>query len=199
MTWAWFQLSENPDVERKLHDELNAVLGGRIPTVDDFPRLRYTEMVITEAMRLYPPAWIMGRRALDDYQVGPYTIPARAIVIISQYVMHHDMRYFPDPFRFDPERWTPEARASRPQFSYFPFGGGPRLGILELRRQRALRIVRRRRRHDQDRRHRHARLDRSFANRLHQNTDALSGMPRIVRMHGLEVVRAEHDDRQRQR
>ena len=126
LTWTWFLLSENPDVERKLHDELNAVLGGRIPTVDDFPRLRYTEMVITEAIRLYPPAWIMGRRALDDYQVGPYTIPARAIVIISQYVMHHDMRYFPDPFRFDPQRWTPEARASRPQFSYFPFGGGPR-------------------------------------------------------------------------
>src|SRR5437868_3535498 len=98
LTWTWFLLSENPDVERKLHDELNAVLGGRIPTVDDFPRLRYTEMVITEAIRLYPPAWIMGRRALDDYRVGPYTIPARAIVIISQYVMHHDMRYFPDPF-----------------------------------------------------------------------------------------------------
>ena len=73
---------------------MNAVLGGRVPTVDDFPRLRYTEMVITEAMRLYPPAWIMGRRALDDYKLGPYTIPAGAIVIISQYVMHHDARYF---------------------------------------------------------------------------------------------------------
>ena len=126
LTWTWFLLSEHPGVERKLHEELNTVLAGRLPTVDDFPRLRYTEMVITEAMRLYPPAWIVGRRALDDYQLGPYTIPAGAILIISQYVMHHDARYFPDPFRFDPERWTPEARASRPQFSYFPFGGGPR-------------------------------------------------------------------------
>jgi cytochrome P450 len=126
LTWAWYLLSEHPDVEAKLHDELDSVLAGRLPGVDDFPRLRYSEMVITETMRLYPPAWTLGRRALKDYQLGPYTIPAGSIVIMSQYVMHHDPRYFPDPFRFDPERWTPEARASRPQYSYFPFGGGPR-------------------------------------------------------------------------
>jgi cytochrome P450 len=107
------------------------VLAGRLPTVDDFPRLRYTERVITEVMRLYPPAWLVGRRALKDYQLGPYIVPAGSIVMVSQYVMHHDARYFPDPFRFDPDRWTPEARALRPQFSYFPFGGGPRRCIGE--------------------------------------------------------------------
>ena len=126
LTWAFYLLSENPEVESRLHEELDSVLGGRLPTADDFPRLRYTEMVISETLRLYPPAWTLGRRALKDYQLGPYTVPAGSFVITSQYVVHHDPRYFPDPFRFDPERWTPEARASRPQFSYFPFGGGVR-------------------------------------------------------------------------
>ncbi len=131
LTWTWYLLSEHPEIESKLHDELDTVLLGRLPTFDDFPRLRYTEMVMTEAMRLYPPAWIMGRRALRDYEVGSYVVPAGAIVIMSPYVMHHDLRYFPDPFRFDPDRWTPDARASRPQCSYFPFGGGPRRCIGE--------------------------------------------------------------------
>ena len=131
LTWTWYLLSEHPQIEAKLHGELDSVLAGRLSTVDDFPRLRYTEMVIAEAMRLYPPAWILGRRALKDYKLGPYIVPAGAIVVMSPYVMHHDARYFPDPFRFDPDRWTPEARAARPQFSYFPFGGGPRRCIGE--------------------------------------------------------------------
>jgi cytochrome P450 len=131
LTWSWYLLSEHPEVESKLHAEIDTVLNGRLPAFDDFPRLRYTEMVITEAMRLYPPAWIMGRRALNDYPLESYVVPAGAILIMSQYVVHHDARYFPDPFRFDPDRWTPEARASRPQFSYFPFGGGPRRCIGE--------------------------------------------------------------------
>jgi cytochrome P450 len=88
-------------------------------------------MVFAESMRLYPPAWIIGRRALNDYQIDRYRIPARSILLMSQYVMHHDERYFPDPFKFDPQRWTPEAKELRPQFSYFPFGGGPRLCIGE--------------------------------------------------------------------
>jgi len=131
LTWTWYLLSEHPDIEQRLHRELNSVLAGRRPTAEDFPRLQYTEMVITEAIRLYPPAWVIGRRALKDYKLGPYVVPAGAIVIMSPYVMHHDPRYFPDPSRFDPDRWTPEARASRPQFSYFPFGGGPRRCIGE--------------------------------------------------------------------
>jgi cytochrome P450 len=131
LTWTWYLLSEHPDVESKLHTELDTILQGRLPAVDDFPRLRYTEMAIAEALRMYPPAWLIGRRALKDYQLGRYIVPAGSIVIMSQYVVHHDARYFPEPFRFDPDRWTPEARAARPQFSYFPFGGGPRRCIGE--------------------------------------------------------------------
>ena len=97
----------------------------------DLPKLAYTEMVLAESMRLYPPAWIIGRRALADYEVGGYVVPKRSIVVASQWVTHRDPRYFPDPERFDPERFRPEAKATRPKFSYFPFGGGPRVCIGE--------------------------------------------------------------------
>ncbi len=126
LTWTWYLLSQHPEVETRLHEEVDAVLAGRPPAIEDIPRLRYTEMVLAESMRLYPPAWVMGRRALEDYEVGGYRVPAGSIVLMSQYVVHRDERYFPDPPRFDPERWTPEAKEARPQFSYFPFGGGPR-------------------------------------------------------------------------
>lgn len=131
MTWTWYLLSEHPEVEAKLHEELDAVLEGRQPTVEDVPSLRYTEMVVAESMRLYPPAWAIGRLALKDHEIGGYTIPARALVLLSPYVTHRDARYFPDPTRFDPERWTPEAKEVRPQFAYFPFGGGTRRCIGE--------------------------------------------------------------------
>jgi cytochrome P450 len=131
LTWTWYLLSQHPEVETKLHEEIDAVLGSRLPTSDDVPRLRYTEMVLAESMRLYPPAWALGRLALADYEVGGYVVPAGSLVLLSQYVAHRDPRYFPDPTRFDPERWTPEARESRPQYSYFPFGGGPRRCIGE--------------------------------------------------------------------
>jgi cytochrome P450 len=132
LTWTWYLLSQHPAVEAKLHDELDTVLEqGRVPTFDDVPRLRYTEMVFAEAMRLYPPAWAIGRLALKDYAVRDYVVPARSLVLMSQYVTHHDARYFAEPTRFDPERWTQESRDSRPAFSYFPFGGGPRRCIGE--------------------------------------------------------------------
>jgi cytochrome P450 len=131
LTWTWYLLSQHPEIEARLHAEVDEVLKGALPTAEDFPRLRYTEMVFAEAMRLYPPAWVIGRRALGDYQINGYKIPARSILLMSQYVTHHDARFFPDPFRFDPERWTPEARESRQKFSYFPFGGGPRVCIGE--------------------------------------------------------------------
>jgi cytochrome P450 len=131
LTWTWYLLSQHTEVERKLHSELDQVLGGRLPTFDDVPRLVYTEMVFAEAMRLYPPAWTLGRRALNDYTAGSYTLPARSILLMSPYVMHHDARFFPEPFKFDPERWKPEAREARPKFSYFPFGGGPRVCVGE--------------------------------------------------------------------
>ncbi len=131
LTWTWYLLSEHADVAARLHEELDSVLAGREPTVEDVPRLRYTEMVLAESMRLYPPAWAIGRLALQDYEVAGYTIPPKALVLLSPYVTQRDERFFPDPSRFDPERWTPEAREARPQFAYFPFGGGPRRCIGE--------------------------------------------------------------------
>jgi cytochrome P450 len=131
MTWTWYLLSQHPQIESRLHAELDAVLASGPPTAEDVPRLRYTEMVLAESMRLYPPAWAIGRLALKAQEIGGYTIPAKALVLLSQYVTHRDERFFPDPTRFDPERWTAEARESRPQFSYFPFGGGARRCIGE--------------------------------------------------------------------
>jgi len=131
LSWTWLLLSQNPDVESRIHEELDRELAGRLPAADDFQRLQMTEMVFAEAMRLYSPAWIMGRRTIKECEVGGYTVPVGAIVIMSQFVTHHDARFFPDPFRFDPDRWTPEARGSRPPFSYFPFGGGQRRCIGE--------------------------------------------------------------------
>ncbi|MEK6325204.1 MAG: cytochrome P450 [Acidobacteriota bacterium] len=131
LTWTWYLLSQNPEFAARLHEEIDTVLAGKLPTADDVARLRYTEMVFAESMRLYPPAWTLGRRVLSDYQVGQYTVPAGSIVLMSPWVMHHDPRFYPEPFTFDPDRWTAEAREARPKFAYFPFGGGPRVCIGE--------------------------------------------------------------------
>lgn len=131
LTWTWMLLARHPAVEGRLHRELDEVLGTRAPTVDDLPGLAYADMVLKEAMRLYPPAWLIGRRALVDVELGGYVVPAGSIVILSPWVTHRDARFFGDPVRFDPERWTRQAEASRPRFSYFPFGGGIRRCIGE--------------------------------------------------------------------
>jgi cytochrome P450 len=135
LTWTWYLLSQNPEVEAKLHAELDAVLGTgnqqRLPTLADYPSLRYTEQVFAESMRLYPPAWAMGRMSTREIHLGPYNIPAGAHVFFSQYIMSRTPEYFPDPLRFDPDRFTPEAKAARPRFTYFPFGGGSRQCIGE--------------------------------------------------------------------
>lgn len=131
LTWTWYLLSQNPEAETKLHREVDQILAGRLPTAEDVPQLSYTEMVLAESMRLYPPAWALGRMAITDVEIGGYVIPRKSLVLMSQFVMHRDPRYFPDPLRFDPDRWLPGARESRPQFSYFPFGGGPRRCIGE--------------------------------------------------------------------
>ena len=131
LTWAWYLISQDAEVERRLQAELDKVLAGRLPAAKDASRLPYTEAVFAEAMRLYPPAWVTGRRALADYKIGDYHIPAGSILLMSQWVTHHDQRFFSDPFKFDPDRWTPELRASRPRFAYYPFGGGPRVCIGE--------------------------------------------------------------------
>jgi cytochrome P450 len=133
MTWSWYLLSQHPDVEARLHAELDAALGveGRAPTVDDLPCLPYTRMVLAESMRLFPPAWIIGRRVVEPVVVAGYALGARTLVFTSQYVVHRDPRWYAEPERFLPERWTPEETARRPKFSYFPFGAGTRVCIGE--------------------------------------------------------------------
>ena len=130
LTWAWYLLSQNPQAEAEFHAELDQVLGGRLPSFEDLPQLRYTESVFAEALRMFPPAWGIGRRALEDYPVGDFLIPARSVVLMSPYVVHRDPRWFPDPLAFRPERWLAED-SSRPKFAYFPFGGGARVCIGE--------------------------------------------------------------------
>ena len=130
LTWTWYLLSENPEVEARFHREIDG-LGDRLPGPDDMPRLPYTRMILAESMRLYPPAWAVGRRAINDFEAGGYHIPARSMVLLSQYITHRDARFYPDPERFDPDRWLPEIASKRPKFSYFPFGGGTRICIGE--------------------------------------------------------------------
>jgi cytochrome P450 len=115
----------------KLHAELENVLKGQLPTVADLPQLNYTRKVLAESMRLYPPAYVIGRRALGNFPIGQYVVPAGGIILMSPYVLHHDARYYPEPEKFDPERWNPEVEAQRPKFSYLPFGAGPRVCIGE--------------------------------------------------------------------
>lgn len=131
LTWTWYLLSQNPEAEARLHQEIDAVLAGRLPTFADVAQLKYTEMVLAESMRLYPPAWALGRLTMNECEIGGYLVPKKSLVLMSQYVMHRNARYFPEPLRFDPDRWTASAREARPQFSYFPFGGGPRRCIGE--------------------------------------------------------------------
>jgi cytochrome P450 len=131
LSWTWYLLSQNPACEARFHAEIDLQLDRRLPTYDDIPRLRYVEMVFAESMRLYPPAWAMGRIALNDFPLGDFYLPAKTTVLMSQYVAHRDPRFFPDPLRFDPERFTSEAKARRTKFTYFPFGAGARQCIGE--------------------------------------------------------------------
>jgi cytochrome P450 len=131
LTWTWYLLSQHPEVEQKLHSELDAVISGGLPRTGDLESLSYTRMVFSEAMRLYPPLWIIARRNPKAWSLGNYTIPPGSFIYMSQYLMHRDARFFCDPDRFDPERWRPEMAARRPKYSYFPFGGGPRQCIGE--------------------------------------------------------------------
>jgi cytochrome P450 len=131
LTWTWYLLSQSPEVERRLHEEIDRVLEGRLPGVADVDRLPYTTRIVTESMRLYPPAWLVGRRAVNEYSIGPYYVPPRSIIIMSQWIVQHDPRHYADPDRFEPDRWTPEFKAALPRFAYFPFGGGPRQCIGE--------------------------------------------------------------------
>ncbi len=130
LMWTWYLLSQNPHVADRLHAELREVLDGRAPTVDDLPKLPYTDMVIKESMRLYPPAWAIGRRAVEDFEVEGYHLPAGQIVMLSQWVMHRAPEIWgADAAEFKPERFDLTHPQDVPQFAYFPFGGGPRMCI----------------------------------------------------------------------
>jgi cytochrome P450 len=129
LAWVWFLLSSHPEVEAKLHDELDEVLPDRPPTFDDLPRLSYTEKVVTETLRLYPTVWLLGREAIEPTEVGGYPVPVGTTVYMSQWVVHRDPRFFDDPLAYRPERWEDGLAKKIPRYAYFPFGGGPRICI----------------------------------------------------------------------
>ena len=129
LSWTWYLLAQYPDVEEKLHAELDAVLGGRPPCAADLLKLQYTDRVIRETLRLYPPAWRIFRRTEEPFAVGDYVLPAGSNIVLSQWVTQRDPRWFREPERFYPDRWSEEAAAKLPRFAYFPFGGGPRVCI----------------------------------------------------------------------
>ena len=133
LAWTWLLLEFNPGAAERLHAEIDQVLAGRAATVADLPRLVYAEQVLAESMRLYPPAWAIGRRALEDVAIGGIAVPRGALVIASPWIVHRDPRWWPDPLRFDPDRFAPAAAAAadRPRLAYFPFGDGPRRCIGE--------------------------------------------------------------------
>jgi cytochrome P450 len=126
LTWTFYLLSKNPEAWRKLKAEVDEVLGGRRPTMDDVPNLKYLEYVLLEAMRLYPPIFVLMRRALDDDVVGGYHVPKGSTVVLCSYVTHRHRDFWDNPEGFDPERFTPERSAHLPRMAFFPFGGGPR-------------------------------------------------------------------------
>ncbi|MCC7085388.1 MAG: cytochrome P450 [Pirellulales bacterium] len=126
LTWTWFLLSQNPQSEERLFEELRRILGSRPPQIDDVPKLMYTDAVVKESLRLYPPAFAFSRRVLADVKIGGYHIPADSAVIMSQWVIHRDSRWWAEPEQFRPERWLSGQTQPRPDYAYFPFGAGPR-------------------------------------------------------------------------
>jgi cytochrome P450 len=129
LSWTWYLLGLHPAVDVQLAEEVHTVLRGRSPTFDDVPRLRFTEQVVSEALRLYPPAYAIGRQALTDCEIGGYHVPAGTTVYVSPWVMHRDPRWFDDPQAFRPERWAGSLAKELPRFAYMPFGGGARICI----------------------------------------------------------------------
>jgi cytochrome P450 len=132
LTFAWHLLAHHPEHQERLHAETSGALGGRLPTREDVERLPFTRQVVAESMRLYPPAWAIGRQAKEAVEFGGFALPQGAVVLICPWVVHHDARWWNDPDRFDPDRWADNGTTSpRPRWSYFPFGGGSRSCIGE--------------------------------------------------------------------
>ena len=129
LSWAWFLLSGNPEAEVRLHEEVDRVLAGRLPTLADLPALPYTERVVTEALRLYPPGWMLGREATEPLELGGYRVARGTTVFMPACVIHRDPRWYQAPEAFRPERWADGLMQRIPRYAYFPFGGGPRICI----------------------------------------------------------------------
>ena len=129
LAWSWYLLGTNPEAERRFHAELDEVLGGRKPTAADLPRLKFTEQIAKESMRLYPPAFGLGREAINDCEIGGYRVPAGTQVFMFQWATQRDPRFYDEPLAFRPERWTQDFIERLPKYAYFPFGGGPRVCI----------------------------------------------------------------------
>ena len=131
LAWTWYLLARNPAAERALHREIDTVLGDETPTSTCLERLPFTRAVLAESMRLYPPAWTLGRETHAPMTLGGHEIPVGTMIFMSQWLIHRDARWFPEPLAFRPERWTPEFESTLPRMAYFPFGAGPRKCIGE--------------------------------------------------------------------
>jgi cytochrome P450 len=131
LTWTWWLLSRNPEADARLHAELEAVMGERVPTVEDVPNLPYTRAVVSESLRLRPPVWAMGRTAVAEHRANGHTIKPGSIVVVAPWLLHHDERWWPEPLTFSPERWLGDEQGRRPRYAFLPFGGGPRVCIGE--------------------------------------------------------------------
>jgi cytochrome P450 len=129
LSWAWYLIATHPEAQAKLQEEVDRVLSGRLPSASDIGQLTYTNNVVREAMRLYPPAYVLTRRVAEPVKIGGYVLPAESNVVISPWVTHRDPRFFPSPEAFEPERWSAEKEQTTAKFAYFPFGGGPRVCI----------------------------------------------------------------------
>lgn len=129
LAWSWYLIGTHPEAEKKFHAELDEVLGDRAPTAADLPRLKFTEQIARECMRLYPPAYGLGREAINDCEIGGYRVPAGTQIFMFQWAMQRDPRFYDEPLAFKPERWTEEFAERLPKYAYFPFGGGPRACI----------------------------------------------------------------------
>lgn len=126
LTWTWYLLSQNPEAEAELHEELDRVLQGRMPTVEDVEQLKYTRTVFGESMRFYPPSYVIARQAIDDFSIGEYTVPGGSMILTSPYLIHHDTRFRSNPEKYDPHAWAQHQQDAKSKYEYFPFGAGPR-------------------------------------------------------------------------
>jgi cytochrome P450 len=131
LTWTWYLLSQNPAAEAELHEELDRVLNGKLPTFEDFNQLKFTRMVFGESMRIYPPSYVIPRQSISEFKLDKYIIPGGTIILMSPYLIHHDPRFHSNPERFDPHEWDKSSRGRNSKYEYFPFSKGPRSCIGE--------------------------------------------------------------------